>query len=277
MPPSSAFIPTFSYHILTIFSHLVHSHVRLQSLNSERYPTAGTYIDSEFWVVETAVQTVKESSLESLSKCIQLWGIESEECSQWNHKRTCSFPRGLSRSSRYSHPSYVVAWRRRGRTFLCRWTDHAIQRKTHRCVKGQGQDQWFSLVTILFSRGYLETFFISKAWGVNFSVPNYYGGWAVCAFFCVKCLFCLLLIFYCYFVFSNGFCQRFCQTSYKSQNSAPTTKNYLTLNGMDVEGEKPYARQKHMPLQAGHGESSQEGAAGRGTPPPDHSQDILRL
>lgn len=119
MPPSSAFIPTFSHHILTIFSHLVHSHVRLQSLNSERYPTAGIYIDSEFWVVETAVQTVKVH-LKVYLNVSSSGGQRVRECSQWNHKRTCSFPRGLSCSSRYSHPSYVVAWRRRGRTFLCR-------------------------------------------------------------------------------------------------------------------------------------------------------------
>lgn len=55
----TAFIPTSHTSILNVFSYLVHSQVRLQSLDRERYPTTGTYMGPEFWVVETIVQTVE--------------------------------------------------------------------------------------------------------------------------------------------------------------------------------------------------------------------------
>lgn len=143
--------------------------------------------------------------------------------------------------------------------------DHTIKRKTHWYMKGEGwwlgdSHQWqFCSLGVIWKC--LEAFFISKAWGANFSVPDYHGGWASfyvngCLCFLFYEMFVLSFADFCDFVFSNGSCQRFCQTSYNSHNSALTTKNYLTQNGMGAEDEKSYARQKHMPL-VGHRDSSQ--------------------
>lgn len=59
MPPSTAFIPASHTSNLNVLSHLVHSRLRTQNLDSKRYPTAGTYMVPELWAVETAVQTME--------------------------------------------------------------------------------------------------------------------------------------------------------------------------------------------------------------------------
>lgn len=98
-PPSAIFTLIAHTSILNIFSHpsLLYFQIRLKSLDSGRYLTAGTYGAPEFGVTVTVVQTADiylEVYLNVFSSCTLRVGVQLV-----SQEHNCSFLSGMSCSS----------------------------------------------------------------------------------------------------------------------------------------------------------------------------------